>query len=406
MIEETKRNTKRQAQMPFDEIEWEEDGPPSPEDEKRPSPDAQASRCPEGGPDIEPAAEEPLPAEEDAKLAPGPSLKERAMERLRILSAEKPEVPPDLPMDEIPGGPGAKKPAEAAAKPAPESSEIPQGEETIGEILLAAREREGRSLEFMSEETKIPKQMLQFLETDNFEAIPAKVYVRGFLKTYASALGLEVQHILSKYEVLTGQTHKTKGDHWEVETEVVEEKLSSPPWLRRVIVPAVIVVILAIVLIRIGMKHGERITPQQQSGDLTEEALQKKSEPQAAPQAAPASTAPAPAAVTAAETQSSATEPMELRLSTGPTDSARVDLTTFSVVDQTPERTTFSFMLAPGSSRSFQATEEFVVNRVTNAGGVVFELDGEKLPPLGRKGKIVTDYRITRNDLPKDKRKR
>ncbi len=268
----------------------------------------------------------------------------------------------------------------------------------------------------MSEETKIPKQMLQYLETDNFEAIPAKVYVKGFLKTYATALGLEVHHILGKYELLTGQTHKTKGDHWEVEAEVIEEKLSSPKWLKRLVWPAIGVVILAIVLIRVGVKREEQPEPPRQP-DLREELLQKQAAPQGEPstttqqevgQAAGQQAAPVTAPSKSETTTESpaALEPMELRLSTGPTDSSWVDLSTVSIVDQTPETTAFKFMLAPGRSRSFQATQEFVINKVGNAGGVVFELNGAKLPPLGRKGKIVTDYRITREDLPKDKRKR
>jgi len=397
MSEETKQKIERQAQMPFDEIEWEEDGPPSPEDEKPSSPDSGTPPAAKEGPIVEPREEAPgRPREDKPKARPKDILMEKDRERLRILSAEKPDVPPDIPIEEPPAGSPAGKAAESAAQEAPETSEILQGEETIGEILLAAREREGRSLEFMSEETKIPKLMLQYLETDNFEAIPAKVYVKGFLKTYATALGLEVQHILSKYELLTGQTHKTKGDHWEVETEVVEEKLSSPKWFRRLIVPAIGVVILAIVLIRVGLKREERTEPPRQP-DLKEELLQQKAEPEPTP---------APLKVETAETAPAAVEPMELRLTTGPTDSSWVELTTVSIVDQTPETTAFRFMLQPGRSRSFQATEEFILTRVGNAGGIVFELNGVKLPPLGRKGKAVTDHRITRDDLPKDMRGR
>jgi cytoskeletal protein RodZ len=400
MSEEAKTKIERQARMPFDEIEWEEDGPPSPDDEKPASADPQPRRAPDEKGPVEPRKEEPEPPREEKPKVPlAEILRRKAGERLRILSADEPDLPPDLPIEEPHPGPSAPGPAESAPKAEPETSELMQGEETIGEILLAAREREGRSLEFMSEETKIPKLMLQYLETDNFEAIPAKVYVKGFLKTYAAALGLDVQHILSKYELLTGQTHKTKGDHWEVETEIVEEKLASPKWLRRLIVPAIGVVILIIVLIRIGVKREERPEPARQP-DLREELLQKKAEPEPSP--APLKVEN----VQTAEAAPAAAESMELRLSTGPTDSSWVELNTISIVDQAPETTAYRFMLAPGRARTFEATEQFVVIKVGNAGGVVFELNGVKLPPMGRKGKVVTDHRITRDDLPKDKRKR
>ncbi|MCK4235529.1 MAG: helix-turn-helix domain-containing protein, partial [Candidatus Krumholzibacteria bacterium] len=72
--------------------------------------------------------------------------------------------------------------------------------ETVGEVLLASRERAGLSLEDASRATRIAKSMLEYLETDNFDAIPAKVYVKGFLRSYASVLDLDVEYILNKYE--------------------------------------------------------------------------------------------------------------------------------------------------------------------------------------------------------------
>ena len=84
-------------------------------------------------------------------------------------------------------------------QPEPQQMEL-GGEETVGEILLAAREKKGLALEVVSQETKIPAATLQYLETDNFEAIPAKVYATGFLKIYAQALGLDPNQLINKYE--------------------------------------------------------------------------------------------------------------------------------------------------------------------------------------------------------------
>ncbi len=408
MSEEPKRKVERQAKMPFDEIKWEEDGPPSPGEEKPAAPQPEAPRASDDERPAEPRKEAPESLRDEKPKAPREGIMRTLPgERLRISSADEPDRPPE----EKPAGPSIEKPAEGPPKAEPETSEILQGEDTIGEILLAAREREGRSLEFMSEETKIPKQMLQYLETDNFEAIPAKVYVKGFLKTYAGALGLEVQHILSKYEVLTGQTHKTKGDHWEVETEVVEEKLASPKWLRRLILPVIGVIILIIILIRVGVKREDGVEPRRQP-DLKEELLQKQAQPsqsqkvETAETQVPAETrVPAETAPVVAEPPA-APGPMELRLSALPGDSSWVELTTVSAENGVPRKMAYRFMLLPSHSLGFQATEQFILTKVGNAGGVILELNGVKLPPLGRKGKVVTDHRITRDDLPKDKRKR
>ena len=131
-----------------------------------------------------------------------------------------------------------------------------KGECTVGEMLLSARERAGITLEGASKETKIPVAMLEYLETDNFEAVPARVYVKGFLRSYANVLQLDVAHVLSKYEVQTGQTHTSKGDHWEIEAEIVEEKLQPPRIGWRFILPAV--VIIAAVIVIVGQEYSRR----------------------------------------------------------------------------------------------------------------------------------------------------
>ncbi|MGD1049390.1 MAG: helix-turn-helix domain-containing protein [Candidatus Krumholzibacteriaceae bacterium] len=287
--------------------------------------------------------------------------------------------------------------APAEARPGQEQaaadvSAFLKGEETVGEILVAARERMGQTLEFMSQETKIPKQMLQYLETDNYEALPAKVYSKSFLRTYALALDLDVQYILNKYEVQTGQTHRSKGDHWEIETEVVEEKLRSPNALARYVIPAVIIVLLVILIVKFAGRRENKASPPEQV-DLRQELLEKP-----AAQTAPVQQKTEPAAARPA------VEPMELSIAANPTDSCWFELVTISVVEQQPETTINSFTLPPGRSRTFEATEEFFFKKVGNAGGFVMELDGSKLPTLGKKGRVITNYRITRDNLPKAKK--
>ena len=287
--------------------------------------------------------------------------------------------------------PSTDKPA--ADTSAADKSAFPKGEETVGEILLAARERMGQTLEFMSQETKIPKQMLQYLETDNYEALPAKVYSKSFLRTYALTLDLDVQYILNKYEVQTGQTHRSKGDHWEIETEVVEEKLRSPNLLKRYVVPAAVILVLAVVLIKLSGSREEKAEPPKRI-DLSQELLEKKSVPAVEPARRETESSEAQAAV----------EPMELAIVANPTDSCWFDLMTVSIVEQQPETTINLFTLPPGRSRTFQATEEFYFRKVGNAGGFVMELNGSKLPTLGKKGKVIMNYRITRDNLPKAKK--
>ncbi|MBI4495531.1 MAG: DUF4115 domain-containing protein [Deltaproteobacteria bacterium] len=71
---------------------------------------------------------------------------------------------------------------------------------TVGQHLLRARERQGISLEAVAEVTRITRSNLEALERDKFHLLPAPLFVRGFLRTYAAHLGLDPGEMLSLYE--------------------------------------------------------------------------------------------------------------------------------------------------------------------------------------------------------------
>ena len=68
----------------------------------------------------------------------------------------------------------------------------PQAERPgIGHLLKRARRRQGVSLEEVEKATRIRKDYLQQLESDDHTAMPEPIYVRGFMKAYANYLGLD-----------------------------------------------------------------------------------------------------------------------------------------------------------------------------------------------------------------------
>ena len=276
-----------------------------------------------------------------------------------------------------------------------ETSDRLSGEQTVGEILLAARERKGRSLEESGEETRIAVKNLEYLETDNFEALPAKVYVRGFLRTYASYLELDVEYLLNKYEVQSGQTHKSKGDLWEIEAEVVEERLGSRNVVKHFVLPAALAVIVLIVIVLLLTLRGR----DGGTGDYVRPAVKEELAELVAPEQEARTEEEPPAAVE--ETVEQPLSPMKLQLTANPTDSTWFELMTISTVEQRPETTSYNFLLLPGRARSFEATDAFILRKIGNAGGFVMELNGFRLPPVGRKGRVMHDVKITREDLPR-----
>jgi len=62
------------------------------------------------------------------------------------------------------------------------------------------RENRGLALKVISQHTKISVTMLQHLEDDNFEMLPNKAYVKGFIKSVSKTLGLSESVALEIYE--------------------------------------------------------------------------------------------------------------------------------------------------------------------------------------------------------------
>jgi cytoskeletal protein RodZ len=70
---------------------------------------------------------------------------------------------------------------------------------TIGVMLKKRREEKRMSVAEVSRVTRIPVTTLDALEADRFDDLPGEVFVRGFLKSYAQAVGLAPAEILARY---------------------------------------------------------------------------------------------------------------------------------------------------------------------------------------------------------------
>jgi len=71
--------------------------------------------------------------------------------------------------------------------------------ESIGQILKAAREHQGRTIADVALATKAKQTVIQAIEADNFDELIAPVYAKGFIKLYAETLGLNPQPLLKNY---------------------------------------------------------------------------------------------------------------------------------------------------------------------------------------------------------------
>ncbi len=97
--------------------------------------------------------------------------------------------------------------------------------ESVGELLKHEREAQGKTIEDVARATKLSRLILEALEADHFSVLPASVYVKGHLRTYARFLGMNEDAIVDKYLRFTQQLEHEELDEWDaVELELHEEK--------------------------------------------------------------------------------------------------------------------------------------------------------------------------------------
>ncbi|HAW71545.1 MAG TPA: hypothetical protein DCX37_10270 [Firmicutes bacterium] len=82
---------------------------------------------------------------------------------------------------------------------------------SLGAYLKSCREEKGLSLQKIQEDTKIRLKYLEAIEADRLEILPGEVYIRGFLRTYATAVGLNEDQVIARYEkTLRSHTPETE----------------------------------------------------------------------------------------------------------------------------------------------------------------------------------------------------
>ena len=72
--------------------------------------------------------------------------------------------------------------------------------DSIGQALKHEREERHLSIEEVSSTTRIPRRALESLEEDRFEDLPSGVFVRGFIKAYASAVDIDAGEVLARFD--------------------------------------------------------------------------------------------------------------------------------------------------------------------------------------------------------------
>ncbi|HXF56528.1 MAG TPA: helix-turn-helix domain-containing protein [Actinomycetota bacterium] len=129
----------------------------------------------------------------------------------------------------------------------------------VGPRLRKARLARGKSVEEASRETRIRAEYLRALERDRFDQLPGHVYVRGFLRSYASYLGLDPDEVLALCDRRSAAPggREAEADAPAVPPRPLPRAALHPSW------PALVAVAVAVLAAfgAVGLLSRSRVTP-------------------------------------------------------------------------------------------------------------------------------------------------
>ncbi len=77
-------------------------------------------------------------------------------------------------------------------------------EESLGQFLKRTRTELGLDLQVICEETRISNSNLRAMEADDFGALPADAFTRGFYTLYAKRLNVDAEEVVARFKAERG----------------------------------------------------------------------------------------------------------------------------------------------------------------------------------------------------------
>ena len=250
----------------------------------------------------------------------------------------------------------------------------------LGERFRAAREARGLSLSDVAEQIRIRSVYLAAIEDENWDAIGAPVYIRGFLRTYGRFLGLDTDEIVGAFNTGAGGAQAKQASV----SAAAEPGGRFEPARSRNLSPLIWIASLVAVLLIAFIFYNElafRKEPAPAPASSLDVASAQPSLAAASPvvSASPAdSTSPgvSPSPGASGSPAADATQVVSLTF----TASSWVRVTVDGNVSM---EGTFP----AGTARQFHG--KTAVLRIGNAGGVQVVVDGKNLGSLGKTGAVV-----------------
>jgi cytoskeletal protein RodZ len=231
----------------------------------------------------------------------------------------------------------------------------------LGEEFRAAREARRLSLSDVSEQIHIRSVYLQSLEDEDWTAIAAPVYVRGFIRTYARFLGLSGEHAVAEFNESIGAQAKVDDQF------VVSEPRRRPSvWLWAAAVAALLLVGF------VAYSYYEF----QQTGSSQAAAGVGTTAPDAGASPALAAAAHVPAVAKQPPPKGNGKRTLEVRVTQASWLLVKIDGTQ-----------ALEGIFPPGTLKEFHGKQAII--RAGNAGGVDLTVNGRALGSMGPSGAVV-----------------
>lgn len=133
----------------------------------------------------------------------------------------------------------------------------------LGRYLTAGRERAGLTAEQVAKITRIPLRFVEALEAERLEELPGPVYVRGFVRSYCRAAGLDegpAREMIAALPRVAGEREARKAAASGPATDLLvgERRGSSMNWAYLVIALVFVVgILVALLTVGTGGPRGD-----------------------------------------------------------------------------------------------------------------------------------------------------
>lgn len=259
--------------------------------------------------------------------------------------------------------------------------------QTVGERLREEREHKGLTLKDIENVTNIRSLYLQAIEEGNYTVLPGEAYVKGFIRNYANALGLNGAEYVEFYRQdqqpvpasIPAASEKVVQKAQEAsepsETPAVTRSVSTRRRQRsRKTEMTLIGIVLLLLLIGGGYWWYKSVKP----NDLPPQATPQSSS-QAQQQAAPAEPAQQPVPVVPVSPAVPAARPVVVEAKFVSRSWVQVMADGKQIYEGIPE---------VGKSMTWQADQQMTF-KAGNAGGIELSYNGQALGRLGSNGEVV-----------------